>query len=36
MARLANSEIETLKQNTSLLRLAESQGHDLKKEGKNY
>ena len=36
MARLPDHEIETLKQNTSLLRLVESQGHDLKKEGSDY
>ena len=36
MARFADSEIETLKQNVSLLRLAEVQGHELKKEGNDY
>ena len=36
MPRLPNEEIEHLKINTSLLRLAESQGHDLKKEGNDY
>ena len=36
MARYADHKIETLKQNVSLLRLAESQGHELKKEGKDY
>ena len=36
MARLSDTELKQLKQNTSLLRLAESQGHDLKKEGNDY
>ena len=36
MARLPDTELEQLKHNTSLLRLAESQGHHLKKEGNDY
>jgi DNA primase catalytic core len=36
MARFDDHEIETLKKNISLLRLAETQGHELKKEGKDY
>jgi len=36
MARLAESVIERIKQNISLVRLVESQGHQLKKHGKGY
>ncbi|MEE9327558.1 MAG: CHC2 zinc finger domain-containing protein, partial [Cocleimonas sp.] len=36
MARFSDKELEHLKTNTSLLRLAESQGYELKKEGKDY
>ena len=36
MARYAENEIEAVKQNVSLLRLAEAQGHELKKEGNDY
>ena len=36
MARHSDSEIENLKANISLLRLAESQGHELKREGNDY
>jgi DNA primase len=36
MARLSDSELTGLKNNVSLLRLAEAQGHELKKEGKDY
>lgn len=36
MARLKDSEVNKLKTEISLLRLAESQGYDLKKEGKDY
>ena len=36
MARLADNVIEQIKQDISLLRLAESQGHQLKKQGKDY
>lgn len=36
MARFTDKELEHLKANTSLLRLAQSQGHVLKKEGKDY
>ena len=36
MARYDDVEIQQLKQNVSLLRLAEAQGHELKKEGKDY
>jgi len=36
MARYADNEIDAVKQNVSLLRLAEAQGHELKKEGKDY
>ena len=36
MARLAESVIERIKQEISLVRLAESQGHQLKKHGKDY
>lgn len=36
MARIADTEIERLKNEVSLVRLIESQGYDLKKEGKDY
>jgi len=36
MARIADEEIERIKQNVSLLRLIESQGHTLKKEGNDF
>ena len=36
MARYTDEELAHLKTNTSLLRLAESQGYELKKEGKDY
>ena len=36
MARYTDEELNHLKTNTSLLRLAESQGYELKKEGKDY
>ncbi len=36
MARLAETVIEQIKQEISLVRLAESQGHQLKKHGKDY
>jgi len=36
MARLAESVIEQIKQEISLVRLVESQGHQLKKHGKDY
>ena len=36
MARYTDEELNHLKTNTSLLRLAESQGYALKKEGKDY
>ena len=36
MARLAESVIERIKQDISLVRLVESQGHQLKKHGKDY
>lgn len=36
MARYADNEIDAIKQNVSLLRLAESQGYELKKEGQDY
>ena len=36
MARYTDEELNHLKENTSLLRLAESQGYALKKEGKDY
>ena len=36
MARLSESELTKIKNEVSLLRLAESQGHDLKKEGNDY
>ena len=36
MARLAESVIERIKREISLVRLVESQGHRLKKHGKDY
>ncbi|ODS24403.1 DNA primase [Candidatus Endobugula sertula] len=36
MARIPNDQIELIKQEVSLLRLAESQGYKLKKQGKDY
>ncbi len=36
MARYTDEELAHLKTNTSLLRLAESQGYEPKKEGKDY
>ena len=36
MARLSDDELERMKQNISLLRLIESQGYELKKQGKDY
>ncbi len=36
MARYSDSELSDVKNKVSLLRLAESQGHELKKEGKDY
>jgi DNA primase len=36
MARLANEVIEKIKREVSLVRLVESQGHGLKKQGKDY
>jgi len=36
MARLSEAELTKLKNEVSLLRLVESQGYDLKKEGKDY
>ena len=36
MARLAEGVIEQIKQEVSLVRLVESQGHQLKKHGKDY
>jgi len=36
MARCDDAEIQQLKSNISLLRLAEAQGHELKKEGNDY
>ncbi|MEZ8652092.1 CHC2 zinc finger domain-containing protein [Vibrio splendidus] len=36
MARLADEVIERIKRDVSLVRLVESQGHQLKKHGKDY
>lgn len=36
MARLADEVIERIKRDVSLVRLAESQGYQLKKHGKDY
>lgn len=36
MARIAEAVIQRIKQETSLARLVESQGYDLKKHGKDY
>ena len=36
MARLPDTELEKLKTQVSLLRLVESQGYELKREGKDY
>ena len=36
MARLADEVIERINRDVSLVRLAESQGHQLKKYGKDY
>jgi len=36
MARIAQDELERLKQGISLIRLIESQGYGLKREGKDY
>jgi len=36
MARLSDTELEQIKHNISLLRLIESQGHEIKKQGKDY
>lgn len=36
MSRINDNELNQLKQSVSLLRLAESQGHELKKECKDY
>ncbi len=36
MARISDSEVNKLKTDVSLLRLAESQGHKLKREGSDY
>ena len=36
MARLAEGVIEQIKQEVSLVRLVESQGHVLKRHGKDY
>ena len=36
MARYTDEELNHIKESTSLLRLAESQGYELKKEGKDY
>ncbi len=36
MARYSDNELSDLKNNVSLLRLAEAQGHELKKEGNDY
>ncbi len=36
MARIPDDQIERIKQEISLLRLAESQGYQLKKQGKDY
>ena len=36
MTRLKDDEIKNIKNNVSLLRLAESQGHELKREGNDY
>ena len=36
MARLSDNEISKLKSDVSLLRLAESQGYELKREGNDY
>ena len=36
MTRLSDNDVNKLKSNVSLLRLAESQGHELKREGNDY
>ena len=36
MARLSDVEVSKLKSDVSLLRLAESQGYELKREGNDY
>jgi len=36
MARLSDIELNDIKQRVSLLRLIESQGHEVKKQGKDY
>jgi len=36
MARLSETELSKLKNEVSLLRLVESQGHQPKKQGKDY
>jgi len=36
MARLPNNELDRLKHEVSLLRLIESQGYEIKKQGKDY
>jgi len=36
MARLSETELEQIKHNISLLRLIESQGYELKRQGKDY
>ena len=36
MARIPNDELERIKHEVSLLRLVESQGHDVTRQGKDY
>ena len=36
MPRIPNNELDNIKQRVSLLRLIESQGHEIKKQGKDY
>jgi DNA primase len=36
MARIPNDQLERIKQDVSLLKLAESQGYELQKQGKDY
>lgn len=36
MARIPEAELERLKREVSLVRLIQSQGHELKKRGKDW
>jgi len=36
MARIPNNELDRIKRNISLLRLIESQGYEIKRQGKDY